>query len=79
MINCQNTNNDADKRLFRSMIAMIEFMDDRTIDKQFYFGTDKFENVWEKLIDKFFGVLNKQDYFLEGNGLKDMVQVKVAL
>ncbi len=61
-----NTNNDIDKRLFRSMIAMIEFMDDRTIDKQFYFGTDKFENVWEKLIDKFFGVSNKQDYFPRG-------------
>lgn len=61
-----NTNNDGDKRLFRSMIAMIEFMDDRTIDKQFYFGTDRFETVWEKLIDKFFGESNKQDYFPRG-------------
>ena len=58
-----NTNNDNDKKLFRSMIAMIEFMDDKTIDKQFYFGTDRFETVWEKLIDKFFGEPNKQDYF----------------
>lgn len=58
-----NTNNDNDKKLFRSMIAMIEFMDDKTIDKQFYFGTDKFETVWEKLIDKFFGEPNKHDYF----------------
>lgn len=58
-----NTNNDNDKKLFRSMIAMIEFMDDKTIDKQFYFGTDRFESVWEKLIDKFFGESNKHDYF----------------
>lgn len=58
-----NTNNDNDKKLFRSMIAMIEFMDDKTIDKQFYFGTDRFETVWEKLIDKFFGEPNKHDYF----------------
>lgn len=58
-----STNNDNDKRLFRSMIAMIEFQDSKTIDKQFYFGTDKFENVWEKLIDKVFGVSNKDDYF----------------
>lgn len=58
-----NTNNDNDKKLFRSMIAMIEFEDSSTIDKQFYFGTDRFENVWEKLIDKFFGVGNKDDYF----------------
>jgi hypothetical protein len=58
-----NTNNDNDKKLFRSMIAMIEFMDDKTIDKQFYFGTDRFETVWEKLIDKYFGESNKHDYF----------------
>lgn len=61
-----NTNNDNDKSLFRSMIAMIEFKDNQTIDKQFYFGTDKFENVWERLIDKVFGVSNKSDYFPHG-------------
>jgi len=58
-----NTNNDNNKKLFKSMIAMIEFMDDKTIDKQFYFGTDRFENVWERIIDKYFGESNKQDYF----------------
>jgi hypothetical protein len=61
-----NTNNDIDKFLFRSMIAMIEFMDNKTIDKQFYFGTDKFETVWEKLIDKYFGEKNKEYYFPRG-------------
>lgn len=58
-----NTNNDNDKKLFRSMIAMIEFMDDKTIDKQFYFGTDNFDAVWEKLIDRYFGEKNKDAYF----------------
>ena len=58
-----STNNDNDKSLFKSMIAMIEFQDSKTIDRQFYFGTDKFETVWEKLIDKFFGVSNKEDFF----------------
>lgn len=58
-----NTNNDKDKKLFRSMVAMIEFEDNKTIDKQFYFGTDKFETVWEKLIDKFFGMPKKETYF----------------
>lgn len=61
-----NTYNVNDKMLFRSMIAMIEFRDNQTIDKQFYFGTDKFETVWEKLIDKVFGVPNKSDYFPHG-------------
>ena len=61
-----NTNNDNDKKLFRSIIAMIDFMDDKTINKQFYFGTEKFETVWEKLIDRFFGEKNKEDYFPHG-------------
>lgn len=59
----QHTNKDRDKRLFKSMIAMINFIDDRVLDKQFYFGTDNFEYVWEKLIDKVFGITNKDDYF----------------
>ena len=59
-------NNDNDRRLFSSMIAMIEYIDNKTDDRQFYFGTDKFENVWEKLIDKVFGVPDKGNYFPHG-------------
>lgn len=62
-----STNNDVDKRLFRSMIAMIEYMDDKTIDKQFYFGTDNFESVWEKIIDKYFGIADKDKFFPHAN------------
>lgn len=58
-----NTYNDRDKRLFSSMIAMIEYLDEKTKEKQFYFGTDRFEYVWEKLIDRVFGEKNKLDYF----------------
>ena len=58
-----STNVDADRRLFESMISMIEYIDDRTIDRQFYFGTENFETVWEKLIDRFFGEPNKEEYF----------------
>ena len=61
-----NTNNDNDKKLFRSMIAIINFIDEKTINKQFYYGTDKFEIIWEKLIDNFFGENNKKDYFPHG-------------
>lgn len=61
-----NTNNDNDKKLFRSMIAIINFIDEKTINKQFYYGTDKFEMIWEKLIDNFFGENNKKDYFPHG-------------
>lgn len=58
-----NTNNDVKKRLFQSMIEMLEFMDKNTNNSQFYFGTDNFETIWEKLIDKAFGINNKEDYF----------------
>ena len=58
------THNDKDKVLFQSMIAMIEYLDEQTNDKQFYFGTDRFEYVWEKLIDTVFCIPDKTDYFL---------------
>ena len=59
----RDTQKDRDKRLFKSMIAMIEFIDNRILDKTFYFGTDDFEYIWEKIIDKVFGISNKEDYF----------------
>lgn len=57
------THNDKDKLLFKSMKAMIEFLDDPTTDRQFYFGTDRFEYVWERLIDEAFGEKDKEKYF----------------
>lgn len=78
------SNIDRDKRLFKSMIAMIEFIDDRIIDKSFYFGTDNFEYVWEKVIDKVFGISNKDDYFpkatwIERHGAKKDVETHALM
>ncbi|URZ00279.1 LlaJI family restriction endonuclease [Clostridium felsineum] len=58
-----HTNNDKNKRLFKAMKDMLQYIDKETSDKQFYFGTDYFEIVWEKLIDKVFGQKNKREYF----------------
>lgn len=58
-----NTYIDQDKALFKAMLDMIKYMDERPNEKQFYFGTDRFEYVWERLIDKIFGESNKEDYF----------------
>ena len=58
-----NTNNERDKTLFKSMKAMIEYIDDKIMDKSFYFGTDDFEYVWENMINRVFGIPNKEDYF----------------
>lgn len=54
---------DQDKLLFQAMLAMINYIDEHSPQKQFYFGTDNFEYVWERLIDRVFGVRNKLDYF----------------
>ncbi len=57
------THVEKEKMLFRSMIALIEHLDKHTKDKQFYFGTDRFEYVWERLIDTVFGIPDKEEYF----------------
>lgn len=74
------TNNDMDKRLFAAMIALLKYIDEQTSMKQFYFGTDSFEYVWEKLIDRVFGIKDKQNYFPKTRWkLKGKVKENVAL
>lgn len=58
-----NTYNDRQKKLFTAMIDMITYMDKRPNEKQLYYGTNRFEYVWESLIDTIFGEKNKSDYF----------------
>ena len=58
-----NTFNDRNRMLFRHMLAIIDFEGDKDSDKNYRYGTYRFEYVWEKMIDKVFGVENKADYF----------------
>lgn len=58
-----NTFNDSEKRLFQAMIDMLEKVDNSNNKKQYYFGTEHFEHVWEGLIDNAFGISNKEDYY----------------
>ena len=39
------------------------YQGDRNSDKTYRYGTYRFEYVWEKMIDKVFGIENKADYF----------------
>ena len=57
------TNDDKKKNLFRSMKDMLEYIGETNSDKDFYFGTDNFDYVWEKLVDRAFGEKNKDEYF----------------
>lgn len=80
-----STNNDVLKALFKAMIDVLKYIDESPSEKQFYFGTDYFEHVWEKLIDKVFGIKNKSDYFprsrwlLNGRSNKAGVKEKYPL
>lgn len=58
-----NTNDDKKRSLFQAMKDMLQYMDEKTTDKQIYFGTDDFDHVWEKLIDRAFGEKDKDKYF----------------
>lgn len=70
------TNDDKKRALFQGMKDMLEFMDEKTSDKQFYFGTDDFDHVWEKLIDRAFGERDKDKYFPRTRWLLDKGRYK---
>lgn len=58
-----NTFNDCNRMLFRHMLAIINFEGDKDADKNYRYGTYRFEYVWERMIDRVFGIENKADYF----------------
>ncbi|HDR1063320.1 TPA: LlaJI family restriction endonuclease [Pasteurella multocida] len=61
------TNKDSDKLLFQSMLQVLQNVDQKSDQSQeFQFGTNRFEQVWELLIDKVYGTKtgeNKKHYF----------------
>lgn len=65
------TNDDKKRSLFQGMLAMLSYMDEAASDRQFCFGTDDFDRVWEKLVDKAFGERGKEPYFPRSRWLLD--------
>lgn len=58
----QNTFNDRNKQLFLNMLAVLHALGDES-KSDFKYGTHRFEYVWEKLIDRTFGISEKAEYF----------------
>lgn len=58
----QNTFKDKNKQLFKNMLAVLKQLDDDS-QTEFRYGTYRFEYVWEKMIDKVFGIPEKVEYF----------------
>lgn len=57
------TFNDRNRKLFREMLAIVEYSGDSDASMDYKFGTDRFEYVWEALIDKAYGIVEKEKYF----------------
>ncbi len=66
-----STNNDSEQALFGAMRSMLEYIDNHSAETQYFFGTDHFETVWEKMIDKAFGIGDKAQYFPRTRWLLD--------
>lgn len=58
----QDTFNDRDIQLFNNMIAVIKAMQDNE-ESELRYGTNHFEYVWEKMIDRVFGITEKEEFF----------------
>ncbi|MGN1416994.1 MAG: LlaJI family restriction endonuclease [Oscillospiraceae bacterium] len=66
-----STHNDVEQELFSAMVSMLTYMDERSSEKQYFYGTDYFERIWEKMIDRAFGVADKEQYFPRTRWLLD--------
>ena len=58
-----HTFDDKNRRLFRCMIQILSYQGNADADGDFYYGTNRFEYVWERLIDEVFGTPDKSDFF----------------
>lgn len=65
------SNNDNEQELFGAMLNMLKYMDAQSFEKDYLFGTDYFERIWESLIDKAFGIKDKSKYFPKTRWLLD--------
>lgn len=58
-----HTFNDKNKALFIHMLAIINYLGDKDSKKEFRYGTYRFEYVWESMVDRVFGIKNKDAYY----------------
>ena len=57
------TFNDKNKKLFRNMLAIIDYEGENNEQREYKYGTNRFEYVWESMIDRVFGIEKKEQYF----------------
>ena len=57
------TFNEKTMLLFNYMIDVIDFLDKSSETKNFTYGTNEFEYIWESMVDSAFGEKNKTKYY----------------
>lgn len=57
------TFNDRNRQLFVNMLAVIDFLGDDGPTGDYRYGTYRFEYVWESMIDRVYGIKDKEGYF----------------
>ena len=57
------TFNDRNKQLFKNMLSILSSLGDQGSANDFRYGTYRFEYIWEKMIDKAYGIKDKIDFF----------------
>lgn len=65
------TYNDKNRKLFRDMLAVIDYLGDCESSLNYKYGTNRFEYVWEALVDKVYGIGEKEKYFPKTNWIID--------
>ena len=58
-----STHNDIEQELFAAMESILKYIDDKPSQYGLSFGTYFFERIWEKMIDKAFGIKSKNQFF----------------
>ena len=58
-----HTNKDVERDLFKAMRQILTYKDSQSDNNRFFFGTDRFEFVWQSMIDAAFGISDKDKYF----------------
>lgn len=57
---------DEVRRLFKSMLDMLKYLEDPNSDKRFYFGVDDFWYIWQEMVKKAFSLKDVSNYFPHG-------------
>lgn len=70
------THNDIEQELFSAMKAILIYIDEKKSEREYFFGTDHFEKIWERMIDKAFGIEEKDKFFPRTRWLLDYGRAK---